>query len=69
MKSKTERMALDNLEKNLRESGLWGKIKTVYPIIGGGYLNKKVFNLKHIPRYRRMGKIRNIFKLGLFQIL
>lgn len=65
MKSKTERMALDNLEKDLRENGLWRKMKAVYPIIGGGYINKKVFNLKHIPRYRRMGKIRNIFKLDI----
>jgi hypothetical protein len=69
MKSKTERMALDNLEKEFRKNGIWGKMKAVYPMVGGGYPNKKIFNLKDIPRYRRMEKIRNIFKLGLFQIL
>jgi hypothetical protein len=61
MKSKKEINALDKLEKELRENDLWGKIKAIYPIVGGGYPNKKIFNLKDIPRFRRKEKIRNIF--------
>ena len=71
MKSKAEIKALDKLEKELRENDLWGKLNAVYPIIGiigGGYPNKKVFNLKDIPRYRRMGKIRNIFNIERFSV-
>lgn len=63
MKSNKERKALDKLEKELKENDLWGKMKAVYPIIGGGYPNKKVFNLKDIPRYRRMERIRSIFNI------
>jgi hypothetical protein len=61
MKSKEERKAFDKLEKELRENGIWGKISTIYPMVGGGYPNKKIFNLKDIPRFRRKEKIRNIF--------
>jgi len=68
MKSKAEIKALDKLEKELRENDLWGKMKAVYPIIGGGYPNKKVFNLKDIPRYRRMERIRNIFNIERFSV-
>ena len=68
MKSKAEIKALDKLEKELRENDLWGKIKAVYPIIGGSYPNKKVFNLKDIPRYRRMERIRNIFNIERFSV-
>ena len=68
MKSKAEIKALDKLEKELRENDLWGKITAVYPIIGGGYPNKKVFNLKDIPRYRRMERIRNIFNIERFSV-
>ena len=68
MKSKAEISALDKLEKELRENDLWGKMNAIYPIIGGGYPNKKVFNLKDIPRYRRMGKIRNIFNIERFSV-
>ena len=62
MKSKEERMALDKLEKELIENDLWGKMKAIYPMIGGGYTSKKIFNLKDIPRYRRKQKIKSIFK-------
>jgi hypothetical protein len=65
MKSKEERKALDKLEKELRENGIWGKMKAIYPMVGGGYPNKKIFNLKDIPRFRRKKKIRNIFKENL----
>ena len=68
MKSKAEIKALDKLEKELRENDLWGKMNTIYPIIGGGYPNKKVFNLKDIPRYRRMERIRNIFNIERFSV-
>ena len=68
MKSKAEIRALDKLEKELRENDLWGKMNAIYPIIGGGYPNKKVFNLKDIPRYRRMERIRNIFNIERFSV-
>ena len=68
MKSKAEIKALDKLEKELRENDLWGKMMAIYPIIGGGYPNKKVFNLKDIPRYRRMERIRNIFNIERFSV-
>lgn len=61
MSSKEERKALDKLEKELREIDLWGKMKAVYPIVGGSYPGKRIFNLKDIPRYRRKQKIRSIF--------
>jgi len=61
MKSKEERKAFDKLEKELRENDIWGKISAIYPMVGGGYPNKKIFNLKDIPRFRRKEKIRNIF--------
>ena len=71
MKSKAEIKALDKLEKELRENDLWGKMNAIYPIIGiigGGYPNKKVFNLKDIPRYRRMERIRNLFNIERFSV-
>jgi hypothetical protein len=63
MKSKEEINALDKLEKELRENDLWGKMKAIYPMVGGGYPNKKIFNLKDIPRFRRKKKIKSIFLL------
>jgi len=63
MKSKKEINALDKLEKELRENDLWGKMKAIYPMVGGGYPNKKIFNLKDIPRFRRKKKIKSIFLL------
>jgi len=63
MKSKKEINALDKLEKELRENDLWGKMKTIYQMVGGGYQNKKIFNLKDIPRFRRKKKIKSIFLL------
>ena len=63
MKSKKEINALDKLEKELRENGIWGKMQAIYPMVGGGYPNKKIFNLKDIPRFRRKKKIKSIFLL------
>lgn len=68
MKSKAEIKALDKLEKELRENDLWGKMNAIYPIVGGGYPSKSIFNLKDIPRYRRMERIRNIFNIERFSV-
>jgi hypothetical protein len=52
------------LVKDLKDSSIWNKLKCVYPLIGTskkGPKNKIIFNLKDIPKYKRIDKIEKIF--------
>jgi hypothetical protein len=52
------------LVKDLKDSNIWNKLKCVYPLIGTskkGSKNKIIFNLKDIPKYKRIDKIEKIF--------
>jgi hypothetical protein len=43
--SSVQKIAVNNLVKNLKGSGLWSKMTTVYPFVGGSAVSHK-FNLK-----------------------
>lgn len=51
---------LNNLEKALIQNEIWEKMMCVYPIVGG-HPDKKVFNLKDVPKYKRMRKIKSLY--------
>ena len=56
------RKELDLLEKELREKRIWGKLKAFYPF--DDYpITKIIFNLKDMPRMRRVEKVRKIFDI------
>ena len=51
---------LNNLVKDLK-GDIWDKISYLYPIVGNP-VNKKIYNLKNIPKkYMRILKINKIY--------
>jgi hypothetical protein len=56
--------ATNELVKELKDNNIWDKLKCVYPLIGSskkGPKNTPIFNLKDIPKLRRMNKIKKIY--------
>ena len=54
--------ATNQLVKDLKSNNLWDKLKCVYPSIGSTKKRPRNFNLKDIPKYRRIDKIKKIWK-------
>jgi len=56
--------ATNELVKDLKSNNIWDKLKCVYPFIGSskkGPKNTPIFNLKDIPKWRRIDKIKKIY--------
>jgi hypothetical protein len=59
-----QEIAINNLVKELKDNNIWDKLKCIYPLIGlskKGPKNTPIFNLKDIPKWRRMNKIKKIY--------
>lgn len=54
---------LDNLVKELKSNNIWDKMLYIYPFIGNSKPNKIIYNLKDIPRYRRIDKLKKIYQI------
>ncbi len=64
IKDMEQEIAINNLIKELKDNNIWDKLKCVYPLIGSskkGPKNTPIFNLKDIPKCRRMDKIKKIY--------
>ena len=57
-----QEIAIDTLVKDLKNNNIWDKLKCVYPFIGSTKKGPRNFNLKDIPKYRRIDKIKKIWK-------
>ena len=61
---------INNLVKELKNNNIWDKLKCVYPLIGSskkGPKNTPIFNLKDIPKWRRIDKIKKIWQINLIK--
>ena len=64
IKDMEQEIAINNLVKELKDNNIWDKLKCVYPLIGSskkGPKNRPIFNLKDIPKWRRIDKIKKIY--------
>lgn len=51
--------AIDFLVKDLKDCNIWDKLICVYPLVGTKP-NTTIFNLKDIPKYKRVRKIESL---------
>jgi|LauGreDrversion4_2_1035121.scaffolds.fasta_scaffold36346_10 hypothetical protein len=51
--------AIDTLVKDLKDCNIWDKLKCLYPLVGTKP-NATIFNLKDIPKYKRIRKIESL---------
>jgi hypothetical protein len=62
--------ATNELVKDLKSNNIWDKLKCVYPLIGSSKKEPKntpIFNLKDIPKWRRIDKIKKIWQTNLIK--
>lgn len=52
--------SINELVKDLKSNNLWDKMKAIYPFVGGTVSSHR-FNLKAIPKWRRIDKINKIW--------
>ena len=66
IKDMEQEIAINNLVKELKDNNIWDKLKCLYPLVGTKP-NSTIFNLKDIPKWRRIDKIKKIWQINLIK--